>query len=102
MSPDSIAELRSKLPINLHYLSTLIARKPQEFTQEWATNVDEAFSLYTRTSTVNLILSWNDLLAEEGWPFPSYLNLRQEVVIAGNWSSPRQYLRFIFTGKRGK
>jgi hypothetical protein len=86
MSPDSIAELRSKLPINLHYLSTLIARKPQEFTQEWATTVDEAFSLYTRTSTVNLILSSNDLLAEKGWPFPSFLNLRQD-------------LRFIFTGK---
>ena len=94
-------ELASKLPINLRYLSTLIARKPQEFTREWAATVDEAFSLYTRTRTVDLILSWNNLLAEMGWSFPSYLNLRKEVDIAGDLLSlRRRFLRFVVTGKR--
>ena len=94
-------ELASKLPINLRYLSTLIARKPQEFTREWAATVDEAFSLYTRTSTVNLILSWNNILAEMGWPFPSYINLRKEVEIVGDLLSIwRHFIRFVFTGKR--
>jgi hypothetical protein len=100
MSRQLATELASKLPANLHYLSTLIARKPEECTREWATTVDEAFSLYTRTSTVNLILSWNNILAEMGWPFPSYLNLRKEVDFAGNLLSlRRQFILFVFTGK---
>lgn len=101
MSPQSDDELASNLLDNLHYLSTLIARKPKEFTKKWATTVDEAFSLYTRTRTVNLILSWNDVLAELGWPFPSYLNLRKEVDLTGDLLAlRRQFLRFVFTGKR--
>jgi len=100
MSPLSIAELKTALPNNLRYLSTLIARKPQEFTEEWAATAEEAFSLYTRTSTVNLILSWNDLLAEQGWPFPAYLNLKEEVDAALPWPHTRwKLLRFFITGR---
>ena len=79
MSPQALA---ATLPGNLRYLSSLIARKPREFTGEWAASAEEAFSLYTRTSTVNLILSWNELLAEYRWPFPAYLDMREEAALA--------------------
>lgn len=101
MPPQSVAELASALPRNLRYLSTLVARKPDEFTSEWAATPDEAFSLYTRTSTVNLILSMNNVLAEQGWPFPAYLNLREEVDVSNSWPlTRRKVLRSIITGKR--
>jgi hypothetical protein len=102
LTKSAAEKLASKLPINLRYLSTLIARKPQEFTKEWATTVDESFSLYTRTSTVNLILSWNNILAEMGWPFPSYLNLHKETKIALDplLQSRWKFLRFVFACKQ--
>ncbi|MDZ7762523.1 MAG: hypothetical protein U5L00_20025 [Desulfovermiculus sp.] len=101
MAPQSVADLASALPNNLRYLSALVARKPDEFTAEWAATPDEAFSLYTRTSTVNLILSWNNFLAEQGWPFPAYLNHRDEVDVSKSWPLTRwKLLRSIITGKR--
>jgi len=72
-------QLAAALPANIQHLAGLIARKPEEYTNQWAATGDEAFSLYTRTSTVNLVLSLNDILAESGWPFPSFLNLREEL-----------------------
>lgn len=56
----------------------MIARKPSTFTPEWAASPDEVFTLYTRTSTVNLINSANQGLIEFGWPFPAYVNLHNE------------------------
>ncbi|MGH9895998.1 MAG: hypothetical protein ACREA0_29220, partial [bacterium] len=47
--------------------------------QDRRQTVDEAFTRYTNTSTVNLLLSWSDVLAERGWPFPAYLDLDREV-----------------------
>jgi len=100
MSPQSAKELALSLPNNLRYLSDLIARKPNEFTSEWAASPNEAFSLYTRTGTINLILSWNNVLEEEGWPFPAYLNLREEVNVTKSWPFTRwNVLRSLVTGK---
>ncbi len=76
MSP---TELAKKLPGNIRFLATLIARKPTEFTFDWAATVEEAFSLYTRTRAVNMLLSWNDILSNFNWPFPGYVDLRQEL-----------------------
>ena len=77
--PESASELAANLPANIKFLASQIARKSAAFTPEWASAVDEAFSLYTRTSTVNLILSLNDALADFNWPFPGYVNLRREL-----------------------
>jgi hypothetical protein len=97
MSPQALA---ATLPGNLRYLSSLIARKPREFTGEWAASAEEAFSLYTRTSTVNLILSWNDLLAEYRWPFPAYLDLREEAALARFWPLSRwKLIRALISGR---
>ena len=75
---DAAKNLARVLPSNIRFLSTLIARKPASFTPEWASTPDEAFSLYTNTRTVNLFLSFSDVLAEQNWPFPAYLDLKRE------------------------
>lgn len=67
------------IPDRIRLLSTLIACKPISFSSEWASSIDQAFGLYTRTSTVNLINSWNQCLIENDWPFPGYLDLREEI-----------------------
>src|SRR6266480_1696328 len=101
MSPQSVKALAATLPGNLRYLSTLISRKPAEFTRDWAATVDEEFSLYTLTSTVDLILNWNSLLAEQGWPFPAYLDLREEVDVAGSWPFSRwKMIRALIAGRK--
>lgn len=71
-------ELGQVLRERIRLLSNLVARKPATYTPEWATTVDEAFTLYTRTSTVNLLQSVNVLLIDLDWPFPAYLDLRTE------------------------
>jgi hypothetical protein len=76
MSP---RELATKLPANIKFLASQITRKPSAFTSQWAATVEEAFSRYTRTSTVNFLLSVNDVLADFNWPFPGYVNLRREL-----------------------
>ncbi len=68
--------LADALPDNIRFLSTLIARKPTSVTTKWAATPDEAFSLYTPTSTVNYFLSFSNVLAELNWPFPAYADLR--------------------------
>jgi hypothetical protein len=77
--PESVSKLAANLPANIKFLASQIARKPAAFTPEWASTIDEAFSLYTRTSTVNLVLSLNDVLADFNWSFPSYVDLRREL-----------------------
>jgi hypothetical protein len=77
--PVSPTELAKNLPRNIQYLASLIARKPAEFTPEWAATVEEAFSLYTRTRAVNMLLAWNDVLTNFNWPFPGYIDLRCEL-----------------------
>jgi hypothetical protein len=71
--------LAKDLPGNIRHLASLIARKPATFSPEWAATADEAFSLYTNTSTVNWVLALNDSLEELNWPFPAYLDLRKEI-----------------------
>ncbi len=70
--------LARNLPANLTGLADQIARKPTKMDSRWAKSITEAFSLYTRTSTVNLFVAMGDLLRESGWPFPVYLNLESE------------------------
>jgi hypothetical protein len=79
MGNHSVKQLATAIPGNLRLLASLIARKPSTFSPDWASTVDQAFSLYTRTRTVNMVLSNNDLLAEANWPFPAYLDLKKEV-----------------------
>jgi hypothetical protein len=75
--PDAVRQLAANLPANIRFLASQIARKPAAFTPEWAGTVEDAFSLYTRTNTMNLVLSVNDLLAHLDWPFPGYFDLRR-------------------------
>lgn len=104
MSPQSKTDLASALPRNLQYLSALIARKPQKFSTEWAATIDEAFLSYTRTSTIDTFALWNELLARQGWPFPAYLNLREEIKAwpfrFGKWERLRGIIRGLITGKK--
>ena len=64
---------------NLKTLTDKITRKPPEFDPRWAKSIIEAFSLYTRTSTVNYFVAFGDCLRESGWPFPAYLDLENEI-----------------------
>ncbi len=79
MKNQSVKELGRLLPERIQLLSSLIARKPNSFTPEWASSIDQAFSNYTRTNTVNLVNSLNGCLIDLNWPFPAYLNLRVEL-----------------------
>ncbi|MBZ5668259.1 MAG: hypothetical protein LAO04_00810 [Acidobacteriia bacterium] len=92
--PDSARDFATNLPANIKFLASQIARKPAAFTPEWASTADEAFSLYTRTSTVNLVLALNEVIADFDWPFPGYANLRRE--LGGNeHSALKSRLRFL-------
>ena len=79
MAQLSAKEFGKLLPDRIRLLSGLIARKPKSFSSKWATSPEQAFSLYTRTSTVNLINSCNDVLIHLGWPFPAFVNLQEEL-----------------------
>jgi hypothetical protein len=74
----SVRHLAAAISHHLRFLASLIARKPPIFSSEWASTAEEAFSLYTRTRTVNLLLSFSECLAEANWPFPAYLDLKKE------------------------
>jgi len=67
------------LPCNLKKLADKIARKPEKYDPRWAKSITEAFSFYTRTSTVDLFVAMGDTLRESGWPFPVYLDLESEL-----------------------
>ena len=83
-------ELALRLPSRLRMLSKLLARKPQTYTAEWASSIDESFRLYTNTRTINLLQSFDGLLISKGWPFPAYIDLkchmnliRREIALLG-------------------
>lgn len=65
MTPD-------KLQKNLEKLRRSIARKPSSYTDDYAKTINETFTKYTRTRTINFILSVNEVLLEYEWPFPVY------------------------------
>ena len=104
MTNVSKASLADSLTGNIGFLSSLIARKPAAYTPEWASTADEAFSLYTRTGIVNLLISEAQYLAEANWPFPSYLDLKRELAPAafdwkssiGNLDRPSGKLRLLW------
>ncbi len=77
--PKSPEELAKELLENLKALADQIERKPSDFDHRWAKSITEAFSLYTRTSTVNYFVALGDGLRRAGWPFPSYLDLEDEL-----------------------
>jgi len=96
MAKQSVKELGKVLPDHIRLLSGLIARKPAEFTREWAASIDEAFHLYTRTGIVDLWLALNRELIEFGWPFPAYLDLRAETErVPREWSLLRNRRRAL-------
>ena len=72
-------ELSRELPDRIKQLSGMIARKPAHFTSNWAKSIKESFNLYTRTSTINLFQSINDVLIEAEWPLPSYIDLKDTI-----------------------
>jgi hypothetical protein len=74
-----VKDLGRVLPDRIRLLSRLIARKPPTYTSEWASTIEQAFKLYTRTSTINLFQISNQLLFELDWPFPAYIDLKAEL-----------------------
>ena len=74
-----------KLRKNLEKLRAAIARKPTVFTPEYAITIDQAFEKYTRTSTINTILSISEVLCMHNWPFPMY-------ALGSKWWIPRLIL----------
>jgi hypothetical protein len=61
-----------KLKKNLSYLRKQIKRKPKEYEPDYALTFDGSFDKYTRTSTINLISAFSELLFEYRWPFPAF------------------------------
>ncbi len=76
-----------KLTANLEALRSRIVRKPATRTDQYAKTVEEAFSYYTRTRSINFILSLAEVWAEDGWPFPTYMPLDEsswKIQVASN------------------
>ncbi len=65
MTPD-------KLNRNLERLRREIARKPSSYTSRYGETIYDSFSIYTRTSTINLLLGTSEILHHYKWPFPAY------------------------------
>ena len=61
-----------KLRKNLEKLRNEIARKPSVYTSEYAKTINDSFTKYTRTRSVNLLSSSSEVLFEHKWPFPAY------------------------------
>lgn len=72
-------QLSQDLLSNLRSLADQLIRKPESFTPHWAKSIGDSFRLYTRTNTINIFLALNGMLHDEGWPFPAYLDLEQEI-----------------------
>ncbi len=62
----------TKLLKNLETLKERIVRKPDSYTPEYARTILEAFQKYTRTSTINYMLTTTELLTARQWAFPTY------------------------------
>lgn len=92
-----------KLKTNLIKLKSEIARKPSVYTSDYAISVNESFKIYTRTSTINFILSLSEFLYERNWPFPAYiLEIKPsyiKIIISSSvfflWSIKQKFLEFI-------
>ena len=85
-------EIGENLPNRLRLLSKMIARKPNSYTNEWATTPKESFRLYTRTSTINIIGCVNNIFTEFDYPFPSYIdisNIHKEIVSLSDFPDTR-------------
>jgi hypothetical protein len=91
MAKQSVRELGRALPDRIRLLSRLIARKPPRFTSEWASSIEQAFTHYTRTSTVNLFQRVNECLIELDWPFPAYLDLKGELQRIARENKPKRW-----------
>ncbi|MAT39330.1 MAG: hypothetical protein CL946_06975 [Ectothiorhodospiraceae bacterium] len=63
----------NKLRYNFSELSKLIVRKPTQYTPERAIRFRDAFNHYTKTNTIHIISAMSDMLAERGWPYPSFI-----------------------------
>ena len=83
MAKQSVRELGRVLPDRLRLLAKLLARKPQRFTPRYARTVDEAFHLYTRSSTINGLQALSTMLAHLNWPFPAYVDWEKDQRKAG-------------------
>ena len=84
--PKPTEELARDLLYNLKSLADRIARKPPEFDPRWAKSIIEAFSLYTRTSTVNYFVAFGDFFASRDGHFLPILILRMRYgVRTGLW-----------------
>jgi len=77
-----------KLKKNLEMLRKAITRKPEKYEPDYAFKFCDSFTRYTRTSTINLILSLSELLLENKWPFPAYI-LESS---GNNWGKAKSYL----------
>lgn len=92
-------QLAQKLLSNLRILADQLARKPKSFTPQWAKSITDSFTLYTRTSTVNYFLALNEIFYENGWPFPAYLDLEQEIQSTHLWYRKPSLLFRVLLGK---
>ena len=100
--PKSKKELGSQIAGNIRLLAALIARKPAKYTPDWARTPEESFFLYTKTSTVDLVHSFNEGFIAEGWPFPAYVNLEQEIRASFKMFGNRWILLLrVISGKSG-
>lgn len=89
-------KLGQSLPENIRILSRLIARKSSAHTKEYAYTIEDSFSKYTRTNIINILRGWNDELIDYDWPFPSYLNINNEIKkIMWEFDQHLSKLRFI-------
>jgi len=98
MARKSQAPDQGTLLQNLQTLADQIARKPPQHDPHWAKSITESFTLYTRTSTVNLFVSMCDFLLAHDWPFPAFLDLGVEYHLIARdarcfrWPPPFQFL----------
>lgn len=98
MSSSLKKQFGRSIPDNIRILAGKIARKPTNYTVEWASSPEKSLSLYTNTRTINLFNSLNEMLIEHGWPFPAFMDLEEEKrLIVRDFSSNRLVLfsRFI-------
>lgn len=79
MSKSKAEELSKRLYPNLVELADQIARKPIEHNSNWATTIVDAFSLYTRTNTVNQLVASGESFREVNWPFPAFMDIEREI-----------------------
>jgi len=81
-----------KLKANLNKLRQEVARKPAAYTPDYAKSIDESFKKYTRTRTINLLSSANEVLwSTIKWPFPLF-------GLSGKLSALKLTLSMLYSG----